>query len=84
MSRAPVIGVAYSIARDSLATDNINVVQSRPLAKLNSDANRVFLNVQRVDVAQPSAARLFSTTSQATHAIARARGIEPLHSKVRT
>ncbi len=47
------IGFAYSIARDSFATDNTNVVQSSALAVFNGDANRDFLNVQRVDSCTP-------------------------------
>ena len=47
------IGLAYSIARDSNATDNGNVAQSSALAVFNGDANRDFLNVQRVDACTP-------------------------------
>ncbi len=47
------IGLAYSIARESGATDNTNVVQSSALAVFNGDANRDFLNVQRVDACTP-------------------------------
>jgi hypothetical protein len=43
------IGVAYSIAKNSAATDNGNVVQSSALAVFNGDANRDFLFVKRTD-----------------------------------
>jgi hypothetical protein len=42
-------GLAYSIAKNSTATDNANVVQSSSLAVFNGDANRDFLHVERVD-----------------------------------
>jgi len=42
-------GLAYSISRNSTATDNNNVVQSSALATFSGDANRDFLTVQRVD-----------------------------------
>jgi hypothetical protein len=42
-------GLAYSISKNSTATDNNNVVQSSSLAVFNGDANRDFLSVQRVD-----------------------------------
>jgi hypothetical protein len=42
-------GLAYSISKNSTATDNANVVQSSALATFNGDANRDFLNVSRVD-----------------------------------
>jgi len=42
-------GLAYSISKGSVATDNTNVVQSSSLATFNGDANRDFLNVQRYD-----------------------------------
>jgi hypothetical protein len=42
-------GLAYSISKNSTATDNANVVQSSSLATFNGDANRDFLNVSRVD-----------------------------------
>ena len=42
-------GLAYSISRNSTATDNANIVQSSSLATFNGDANRDFLNVGRVD-----------------------------------
>jgi len=42
-------GLAYSISRNSTATDNANVVQSSSLATFSGDANRDFLNVSRID-----------------------------------
>ncbi len=42
-------GLAYSISKNSMATDNANVVQSSSLATFNGDANRDFLNVSRID-----------------------------------
>ena len=42
-------GLAYSISKDSTATDNSNVVQSSALSGFNGDANRDFLFVQRSD-----------------------------------
>jgi hypothetical protein len=42
-------GLAYSISRNSTATDPANVVQSSALATFNGDANRDFLNASRVD-----------------------------------
>jgi hypothetical protein len=42
-------GLAYSISRDSTATDNANVVQSSALSGFAGDANRDFLNLQRFD-----------------------------------
>ena len=59
------IGVAYSIARNSSATDNTNVVQSSALAIFNGDANRDFLHVQRVDAA-PRGGPHLSLTAYAT------------------
>ncbi|MCX7043076.1 MAG: hypothetical protein NT117_10535 [Gammaproteobacteria bacterium] len=43
------IGLAYSISKNSTATDNSNVVQSSALSTFSGDANRDFLMVQRVD-----------------------------------
>ncbi|MCX7043073.1 MAG: hypothetical protein NT117_10515 [Gammaproteobacteria bacterium] len=43
------IGLAYSISKDSTASDNSNVVQSSALSGFNGDANRDFLFVQRSD-----------------------------------
>ena len=60
------IGVAYSIARDSTATDNGNVVQSSALAVFNGDANRDFLNVQRVDTCTPGQNHTYHLTAYAT------------------
>ena len=60
------IGLAYSIARDSTATDNTNVVQSSALAVFNGDANRDFLNVQRVDACTPGANHTYTLTAYAT------------------
>ena len=60
------IGLAYSIARDSSATDNGNVVQSSALAAFNGDANRDFLNVQRTDTCTPGALHTYSLTAYAT------------------
>ena len=60
------IGLAYSIARDSTATDNTNVVQSSALAIFNGDANRDFLNVQRVDACTPGQSTPTTLTAYAT------------------
>ena len=60
------IGLAYSISRDSTATDNGNVVQSSALASFNGDANRDFLNVQRVDSCTPSQSYAYTLTAYAT------------------
>ena len=60
------IGVAYSIARDSIATDNGNVVQSSALAVFNGDATRDFLHVQRVDSCTPGANHIYRLTAYAT------------------
>ena len=60
------IGLAYSIARDSTATDNSNVVQSSALAVFNGDANRDFLNVQRVDSCTPGVTNTYRLTAYAT------------------
>jgi hypothetical protein len=60
------IGLAFSIARDSTATDNANVLQSSALATFNGDANRDFLNVQRVDACTPSQAYTYALTAYAT------------------
>jgi subtilisin family serine protease len=60
------IGLAYSIARDSTATDNNNVVQSSALAVFNGDANRDFLNVQRVDTCTPTQGHTYNLTAYAT------------------
>ena len=62
------IGVAYSISRDSTATDNGNVVQSSALASFNGDANRDFLNVQRVDSCTPGQGYTYRLTAYATTA----------------
>jgi hypothetical protein len=42
-------GLAYSISKNSAATDDANIVQSSALATFNGDANRDFLNVGRLD-----------------------------------
>ncbi len=60
------IGLAYSIARDSTATDNGNVVQSSALAIFNGDANRDFLNVQRADTCTPGLPYTYFLTAYAT------------------
>ena len=60
------MGLAYSISRDSTATDNANVVQSSALAVFNGDANRDFLNVQRVDSCTPGASNTYRLTAYAT------------------
>jgi hypothetical protein len=60
------IGLAYSIARDSFATDNSNVVQSSALAVFNGDTNRDFLNVQRVDSCTPGLTSAYRLTGFAT------------------
>ena len=60
------IGLAYSIARNSTATDNGNVVQSSALAVFNGDANRDFLNVERVDSCTPGAFDTYTLTAYAT------------------
>ena len=60
------IGLAYSIARDSTATDNGNVVQSSALAAFNGDANRDFLNVQRSDTCTPGLSYTYYLTVYAT------------------
>src|SRR5688572_27371957 len=60
------IGLAFSIARNSTATDNGNVVQSSALAVFNGDANRDFLNVQRVDSCTPGLNYSYSLTAYAT------------------
>ena len=60
------IGLAYSIARNSTATDNGNVVQSSALAVFNGDANRDFLNVERVDSCTPGASHTYTLTAYAT------------------
>src|SRR5687767_14191869 len=60
------IGLAYSIARNSTATDNGNVVQSSAFAVFNGDANRDFLNVQRVDSCTPGLNYSYSLTAYAT------------------
>ena len=60
------IGLAYSIARDSTATDNGIVVQSSALAKFNGDANRDFLNVQRSDTCTPGQPHTYFLTAYAT------------------
>jgi hypothetical protein len=60
------IGLAYSISRNSTATDNGNVVQSSSLAIFNGDANRDFLNVQRVDACTPGVSYTYSLTAYAT------------------
>jgi hypothetical protein len=60
------IGLAYSIARDSLATDNGNVVQSSALAVFNGDTNRDFLNVQRVDSCTPGLTYTYRLTAYRT------------------
>ncbi len=62
------MGLAYSIARDSSATDNGNVVQSSALAIFNGDANRDFLNVQRVDSCTPGVTHTYRLTAYATTA----------------
>ena len=62
------IGLAYSIARDSFATDNSNVVQSSALAVFNGDANRDFLNVQRVDNCTPGLTNTYRLTAYRTTA----------------
>jgi hypothetical protein len=62
------IGVAYSISRDSTLTDNTNVVQSSALASFNGDANRDFLNVQRVDACTPGQSYTYRLTAYATSA----------------
>jgi hypothetical protein len=43
------IGLAYSISKNSTATDNANVVQSSSLATFVGDANRDFLVANRFD-----------------------------------
>lgn len=43
------IGLAYSISKNSTASDPATVVQSSALAVFNGDANRDFLNVSRID-----------------------------------
>jgi hypothetical protein len=60
------IGIAYSIARDSTATDNGNVVQSSALAVFNGDANRDFLNVQRSDTCTPGQSNTYRLTAYTT------------------
>ena len=60
------IGLAYSIARDSFATDNSNVVQSSALAVFNGDANRDFLNLQRVDSCTPGLTATYRLTAYRT------------------
>jgi hypothetical protein len=60
------IGLAYSISRDSTATDNGNVVQSSALSVFNGDANRDFLNVQRVDSCTPGVTNTYRLTTYAT------------------
>ena len=60
------VGLAYSIARDSTATDNGNVVQSSALAIFNGDANRDFLNVQRADTCTPGQSYTYNLTVYAT------------------
>jgi serine protease len=62
------IGLAYSIARNSAATDNGNVVQSSALAVFNGDVNRDFLNVQRVDSCTPGISYTYNLTAYATTA----------------
>ena len=60
------IGLAYSIAKDSTATDNGNVVQSSALAIFSGDANRDFLNVQRADSCTPGQQSTYFLTAYAT------------------
>jgi Kelch motif/Galactose oxidase, central domain len=60
------IGLAYSIARDSVGTDNSNVVQSSALAVFSGDANRDFLNVQRVDSCSPGVISTYRLTAYRT------------------
>ena len=60
------IGLAYSIATDSTATDNGNVVQSSALAIFSGDANRDFLNVQRADSCTPGQQSTYFLTAYAT------------------
>jgi hypothetical protein len=60
------IGLAYSIATNSTATDNANVVQSSALAVFNGDANRDFLNVQTVKSCTAGVSNTYRLTAYRT------------------
>ena len=62
------IGLAYSISKDSLATDNSNVVQSSALSTFAGDANRDFLFAQRVDACTAGQSVTYRLTGYATSA----------------
>lgn len=62
------IGLAYSISKNSTATDNSNVVQSSALATFNGDANRDFLNLQRYDTCTAGEAITYRLTAYRTTA----------------
>jgi hypothetical protein len=60
------IGLAYSISKDSTASDNSNVVQSSALSGFNGDANRDFLFVQRSDACTGGTNVTYRLTGYAT------------------
>ncbi|MCX7043078.1 MAG: hypothetical protein NT117_10545 [Gammaproteobacteria bacterium] len=62
------IGLAYSISKDSTATDNSNVVQSSALSTFAGDANRDFLYLQRVDSCTEGLSVTYRLTGYATTA----------------
>lgn len=69
------IGLAYSLSKDSTATDNTNVVQSSALAIYNGDANRDFLFVQRSDSCTADTSVTYRLTAYATSPSTKITGV---------
>lgn len=69
------IGLAYSISKDSTATDNSNVVQSSALSGFNGDANRDFLFVQRSDSCTGGTNVTYRLTGYATTGATKIAGV---------